>query len=188
MHDIDSQSLPRRFGAGFLPALKAYGGFKHAGRAIPADETLGRLGTLEVRLARNPAEVRRAQRLRYRVFYKEGAAIADAKTRLSRRDIDAFDSICDHLLVIDHASKDAARKRSECRRHLSAAAAGDRRTSRRILHRRRNSRSESWSSAIRRCAFSSSAAPACCRHTATSAPSNCCGTAAGLTCCSIAST
>jgi L-ornithine Nalpha-acyltransferase len=106
MPDIESQSLPRRFGAGFLPALKAYGGFKHAGRAIPADETLGRLGPLEVRLARNPTEVRRAQRLRYRVFYKEGAAIADAKTRLSRRDIDAFDSICDHLLVIDHAKDD----------------------------------------------------------------------------------
>jgi L-ornithine Nalpha-acyltransferase len=106
MHDIESQSPPRRFGAGFLPALKAYGGFKHAGRAIPADETLGRLGPLEVRLARNPTEIRRAQRLRYRVFYKEGAAIADAKTRLSRRDIDAFDSICDHLLVIDHAKDD----------------------------------------------------------------------------------
>jgi putative hemolysin len=112
----DIQSPPRRFigrliapaqrGAGFLPALKAYGGFKHAGRIIPADETLGRLGTLEVRLARNAAEVRRAQRLRYRVFYQEGSALADAKTKLAQRDIDAFDSICDHLLVIDHAKDD----------------------------------------------------------------------------------
>ncbi len=115
MQELQSQSprsligrlidAPANLGAGILPALKAYGGFKHAGRVIPADETLGRLGTLEVRLARNAAEVRRAQRLRYRVFYKEGSAIADAKTRLSRRDIDAFDSICDHLLVIDHASE-----------------------------------------------------------------------------------
>lgn len=114
MQDLQSQSprsligrlieAPANLGAGFLPALKAYGGFKHAGRVIPADETLGRLGALEVRLARNAAEVRRAQRLRYRVFYKEGSAIADAKTRLSGRDIDVFDSICDHLLVIDHAS------------------------------------------------------------------------------------
>ena len=88
---------------------------------------------LEVRLARNPAEVRRAQRLRYRVFYKEGAAIADAKTRLARRDIDAFDSICDHLLVIDHA-QGRREKRAERRRHLSPAPAGHRRTPRRILH------------------------------------------------------
>jgi L-ornithine Nalpha-acyltransferase len=88
----------------FLPALKAYGGFKHAGWISPANETLGRLGTLEVRLARNAAEVRRAQRLRYRVFYEEGSAIADAKTLFSGRDIDAFDAICDHLLVIDHAT------------------------------------------------------------------------------------
>ena len=81
--------------------------FKLAGRGSPANETLGRLGSLEVRLARNAAEVRRAQRLRYRVFYKEGSAIADAKTQLARRDIDAFDSICDHLLVIDHAKQRA---------------------------------------------------------------------------------
>ena len=110
MQDLQPQPAPRSLigrlidaPAGILPALKAYGGFKHAGRKVAADETLGRLGTLEVRLARNAAEVRRAQRLRYRVFYKEGSASADAKTVLSRRDIDSFDSICDHLLVIDHA-------------------------------------------------------------------------------------
>ncbi len=115
MQNIQTLSLPFRMigrlinapayhGARFLPALRAYGGFKHPGRIIPANETLGRLGSLEVRLARNAAEVRRAQRLRYRVFYEEGSAIADAKTLFSRRDIDAFDSICDHLLVIDHAA------------------------------------------------------------------------------------
>jgi len=64
--------------------------------------TLGRIGSLEVRLARKAGEVRRAQKLRYRVFYKEGGAIADASTLLARRDIDVFDSVCDHLLVIDH--------------------------------------------------------------------------------------
>ena len=72
---------------------------------IIASETLGRLGSLEVRLARSAAEVRRAQKLRYRVFYKEGSAIAGAPSKLARRDIDAFDTICDHLLVIDHANK-----------------------------------------------------------------------------------
>ena len=102
-------SAPAQFGAGLLPALKAYGGFKHAGAHDAGGEPLGRLGSLEVRLARNAAEVRKAQRLRYRVFYKEGGAIADAATRLARRDIDAFDAICDHLLVIDHASSDSRR-------------------------------------------------------------------------------
>jgi putative hemolysin len=67
-------------------------------------ETLGRLGSLEVRLACSPAEVRKAQRLRYRVFYKEGPANADAAMRLARRDVDAFDAACDHLLVLDHAA------------------------------------------------------------------------------------
>jgi putative hemolysin len=66
-------------------------------------DSLGRLGDLEVRLARSAAEIRRAQALRYRVFYREMSAVADARTQLLRRDTDEFDSICDHLLVIDHA-------------------------------------------------------------------------------------
>src|SRR6202048_3692474 len=67
--------------------------------------TLGRLGALEVRLAQEKRDVRRAQKLRYRVFYKDGSAIADAATMCARRDKDSFDKICDHLLVIDHAAK-----------------------------------------------------------------------------------
>jgi putative hemolysin len=70
---------------------------------VPA--TLGRLGALEVRLAEGKRDVKRAQKLRYRVFYKDGSAIADAATLLARRDKDAFDRICDHLMVIDHAAK-----------------------------------------------------------------------------------
>jgi putative hemolysin len=66
--------------------------------------TLGRLGALEVRLAHSKKDIKRAQRLRYNVFYRDGAAIADARTMLARRDKDAFDRICDHLLVIDHAA------------------------------------------------------------------------------------
>src|SRR5229473_1217255 len=67
--------------------------------------TLGRLGALEVRLAQEKRDVKRAQKLRYRVFYRDGTAIADAATLLARRDKDAFDKICDHLMVIDHAAK-----------------------------------------------------------------------------------
>src|SRR6202140_1179316 len=47
--------------------------------------TLGRLGALEVRLAHEKQDVKRAQKLRYRVFYKDGTAIADAATLLARR-------------------------------------------------------------------------------------------------------
>lgn len=65
---------------------------------------LGRLGSLEVRLARTPSEVRRAQRLRYQVFYEEMGATPDAAAMILRRDADEFDVICDHLLVIDHDS------------------------------------------------------------------------------------
>ena len=74
-------------------------------RADAGGETLGRLGSLEVRLAAKPSEIRRAQKLRYNVFYKQGNAIADTATKLARRDVDPFDAICDHLLVIDHAAK-----------------------------------------------------------------------------------
>jgi len=70
---------------------------------LSTDRTLlGRLGSLEVRLAGSKKDLKRAQRLRYNVFYRDGGAIADAKTLLARRDKDAFDKICDHLLVIDH--------------------------------------------------------------------------------------
>lgn len=65
-------------------------------------ETLGRIGSLEVRLARKASEIRKAQALRYHVFYEEMSAIADAQTLEARRDIDDFDAICDHLLVLDH--------------------------------------------------------------------------------------
>ncbi len=73
----------------------------HAG-AIDGPVTLGRLGQLEVRLATSAAEIKIAQKLRYRVFYQEMSAIADPRTNRARRDADRFDSICDHLLVIDH--------------------------------------------------------------------------------------
>ncbi len=64
--------------------------------------SLARMGTLEVRQAKSKGEIKRAQRLRYNVFYKEGGAVADAKTLLSRRDKDAFDKLCSHLVVVDH--------------------------------------------------------------------------------------
>jgi hypothetical protein len=69
-------------------------------KGLPA--SLGRIGSLEVRLATHKRDIRKAQKLRYKVFYEEGGAIADARTALTRRDLCAFDRICDHLIVIDH--------------------------------------------------------------------------------------
>ncbi len=63
---------------------------------------LGRIGPLEVRLATTRKDIRKAQRLRYKVFYEEMSAVAPAHLALVRRDKDAFDRVCDHLLVIDH--------------------------------------------------------------------------------------
>ncbi|MES0884721.1 GNAT family N-acetyltransferase [Roseibium sp. SCPC14] len=69
---------------------------------VKTGESLGRIGSLEVRMARNFKEVKKAQRLRYDVFYEEMSAIADAHTQTTRRDADPFDAYCDHLLVVDH--------------------------------------------------------------------------------------
>ena len=74
-------------------------------RIFPAAPVLGRIGALEVRLAQSKGDVKRAQKLRYKVFYKDGNAIADAATMLAQRDEDSFDKICDHLMVVDHAAK-----------------------------------------------------------------------------------
>ncbi len=62
-----------------------------------------RAGNLGVRVAATPAEIDAVQALRYRVFYRELGATADAETARTGRDRDRFDSIADHLLVIDHA-------------------------------------------------------------------------------------
>lgn len=65
-------------------------------------ETLGWLGSLEVKLAIRKKEIRKAQKLRYKVFFKDGGARADPKCALTRRDICRFDRVCDHLVVVDH--------------------------------------------------------------------------------------
>ncbi len=70
----------------------------------------GRIGHLEVRLARSISDIKKAQRLRFEVFYKEMAAVADARTLQKKRDEDDFDAICDHLLVIDKTTERTAKR------------------------------------------------------------------------------
>jgi putative hemolysin len=92
---------------GIISSLQAYGGLQAwAARAHRPTQTLGRVGSLEVRLAQTAAEVRQAQKVRYRVFYQEGPAIANPARLLARRDIDGYDAICDHLLVLDGATRE----------------------------------------------------------------------------------
>ncbi len=62
-----------------------------------------RSGNLGVRLAADPFEIDAVQSLRYRVFYQELGARADAVTRSTQRDKDVYDTVADHLLVVDHA-------------------------------------------------------------------------------------
>ena len=97
---------------GLLPHLQAFGGLQAwAARAHRPVHSLGRIGSLEVRLAQTAAEVRKAQKLRFRVFYQEGSALPDPGRLFARRDIDAFDAICDHLLVLDHAAGEPGLRR-----------------------------------------------------------------------------
>ena len=61
-----------------------------------------RSGSLEVRLAQTMAEIEAAQRLRFEIFYREMTAQATPEMEAANRDFDDFDTVCDHLLVIDH--------------------------------------------------------------------------------------
>ncbi len=85
----------------FFPGAKPNAGLL---RNRGLDPLLGRLGSLEVRLATRTKEVRRAQRLRFRVFYDELSAVPNPASLIARRDFDQYDALCDHLLVIDHAA------------------------------------------------------------------------------------
>ena len=96
---------PLRLVRKLLPVFKAYSGIRLTGRNKNRAAPLGRLGAFEIRLARTAAEVRRAQKLRYDVFYREMSAVADTALYFTQRDIDLFDAVCDHLLVIDHSAQ-----------------------------------------------------------------------------------
>ncbi|MGO8737949.1 GNAT family N-acetyltransferase [Rhodoblastus sp.] len=86
-------------------------GFQRISELPPLDSkpalgpSLGWSGSLELRLATKKSEIRKAQRLRYKVFFQEGGAIPDAAAALVRRDICRYDKVCDHLLVIDHGAR-----------------------------------------------------------------------------------
>ena len=61
-----------------------------------------RVGELGVRLAVSAAEIRAAQALRFQVFHGEMGARATAVGLAAGLDQDAYDTVADHLLVLDH--------------------------------------------------------------------------------------
>ena len=63
-------------------------------------------GDFEVRLAGTRAEIEAVQALRYRIFYEEMQAKPTPETAAIKRDVDAFDEVCDHLLVLDRRRGD----------------------------------------------------------------------------------
>lgn len=73
--------------------------------AIAADDqpVLGRIGSLETRLARNHHEIDAAQRVRFQVFVEEMQARLSPDCMARKRDLDSWDAVCDHLLVLDRA-------------------------------------------------------------------------------------
>jgi putative hemolysin len=58
---------------------------------------------ITVRLASSPSEIEAAQRIRYKVFYEEYKAVADEKTTATHMDVDDYDAVADHLIVLDES-------------------------------------------------------------------------------------
>jgi putative hemolysin len=85
--------------------MRPFGGWSPKISHSGLGPSLGRSGSLELRLATKKSEIRKAQKLRFKVFFEEGGAAADGAAALVRRDICRFDRVCDHLLVIDHAAR-----------------------------------------------------------------------------------
>lgn len=73
--------------------------------AMPAEgsDILGRIGPLETRLARSEREIEAAQAVRFRVFVEEMNATLSPEAMRRRRDVDEWDDISDHLLVLDRS-------------------------------------------------------------------------------------
>ncbi|MEQ1952047.1 GNAT family N-acetyltransferase [Mesorhizobium sp. CN2-181] len=92
---VPSAEVPIEAKVGLIPGVEPGLGIAH--------KTLGRIGSLEARLARNDSEIAAAQEVRYRVFYEELGAKSNRLEALDRRDADRFDACCDHILVFDHA-------------------------------------------------------------------------------------
>ncbi len=84
-----------------LQAAERSGAAPAVSKALLQEGILGRIGSLETRIARTPGEIEAAQAVRYRVFVDEMQARLPAEAMRAKRDFDRWDDICDHLLVLD---------------------------------------------------------------------------------------
>ena len=82
--------------------LQTIGSTAVAAQTLAAAPYIYKSGQLDVRLATSEEEIAAAQTLRYQIFYDEMGAKPSPKMMALRRDVDDYDAICDHLLVIDH--------------------------------------------------------------------------------------
>ncbi len=107
LNEMASVSTPNPARAGALGGIGKL--IPGAGKVVrdygSLDPVLGRIGSLEVRLATTTQEIKRAQKLRFKVFYEEMSAVPQGAAVLSRRDVDEYDHWCDHILVLDHDVK-----------------------------------------------------------------------------------
>jgi putative hemolysin len=55
---------------------------------------------LTLKIAETPEEIQAAQALRYQIFYEEMGALPTEEMKNLRREIDAYDPFCQHLLVM----------------------------------------------------------------------------------------
>ncbi|MEN3929780.1 GNAT family N-acetyltransferase [Microvirga sp. W0021] len=84
--------------------MKILSGLDSAGQPLPEEMLfLGRIGPLEVRMATTLEELYESQRLRFEIFYGEMSAVVTDEVVQTGLDADAYDEICDHLLVLDHS-------------------------------------------------------------------------------------
>ena len=95
---------------------------------------------LWIRLAETQAEIEAAQELRYRVFVEEMGAQASDEMASTRREFDAFDPFCDHLLIFDDCRRSAWSRD----RHLPLHAARASQARRAVLYRANTTFGRSW--------------------------------------------
>ena len=67
-------------------------------------------GDFVIKLAEKKSELKKAQSLRYSVFFKEKKAVPSLVKRIVELDYDKVDKFADHIIVIDKATKDIKNK------------------------------------------------------------------------------
>jgi L-ornithine Nalpha-acyltransferase len=85
-------------------AFQMLGSTAVSAHVLAAAPCIHKSGQLDVRVATSEEEIAAAQALRYRIFYDEMGATPTAAMARGQRDIDDYDMVCDHLLVIDHGA------------------------------------------------------------------------------------